>query len=431
MPTQMLAARRGIITPEMNHVAQSEFVSAELVRDLVAAGKIVIPANINHRKLIPCGIGRILRTKVNANIGNSALTGDCTAELEKLRQACKFGADTVMDLSTGGNITVIRQEIIKHSTIPLGTVPVYEIVARAGAKNLGGNTLMQVIKAQAEQGVDYMTIHAGLLKHHVPIALKRKLGIVSRGGALIAAWMKENDRENPFYERFDEILEICRQYDVTLSLGDGLRPGCLADASDEAQFAELAELGNLVKRCRQAGVQAMVEGPGHVPLDQIEMNMLKERELCDDAPFYILGPVVTDCAPGYDHLTAAMGGMVGAFHGAAMLCYVTPKEHIGLPNADDVARGLTAFKIAAHAADIALHRPHARDKDDEISDARAIFDWDKQFSCAIEPERPKRYRQEALAVSTPLPASHGSEFCTMCGPDFCSVRLSARLKKEK
>lgn len=430
MSTQMLAARRGEITPAMSHVANTEFVDAGFVRDEVAAGRLVIPANINHNNLIPCGIGRSLRTKVNANIGNSALSSDYNEELKKLAQACKFGADTVMDLSTGGNIRVIREAIIKASTIPVGTVPVYEIVARAGAKNIGGEILLQVIREQAMQGVDYMTIHAGLLHRHLPAAFRRKLGIVSRGGALIAGWMQENNRENPFYEAFDDILEICRQYDVTLSLGDGLRPGCLADASDEAQFAELEVLGELVDRCRNAGIQAMVEGPGHVPLDQIAMNMHKEQELCSDAPFYILGPVVTDCAPGYDHLTAAMGGMVGAFHGAAMLCYVTPKEHIGLPDADDVARGLTAFKIAVHAADIALHKPHARDKDDEISDARAVFDWEKQFACAIEPERPRAYRQAALAASDTPPDSHGSEFCTMCGPDFCSVRLSARLKKQ-
>ena len=429
MSTQMLAARGGIITPEMRLIAQSEFVAPEFIREAVAAGRVVIPANINHKNLVPCGIGRILRTKINANIGNSALTSDYSAELEKLAIACKYGADTVMDLSTGGNISRIRQAIIARSVIPVGTVPVYEIVARAGSVNLGGDILLQVIREQAEQGVDYMTIHAGLLREFVPMAMKRKLGIVSRGGALLAAWMSENARENPFYEKFDEILEICRQYDVTLSLGDGLRPGCLADASDEAQFAELRVLGELVQRCRAAGVQAMVEGPGHVPLDQIEMNMAKERELCDDAPFYILGPIVTDCAPGYDHITAAMGGMMGAFYGAAMLCYVTPKEHIGLPDSDDVARGLTAFKIAAHAADIALHRPHARDKDDEISDARAVFDWEKQFSCALEADRPRRYREQALAVSAPVPDSHGSEFCTMCGPEFCSVRLSARLKK--
>lgn len=429
MFTQMSAAKSGIITPEMRHVAEVEYLDPEFIRSQVAVGKLVIPANINHKNLVPCGIGRALRTKINANIGNSALSSCCRAELEKLAAAVKYGADTVMDLSTGGNITIIRQALIEKSTIPLGTVPVYEIVARAGAKAIGGEILMQVIREQAAQGVDYMTIHAGLLHSHVPMALKRKLGIVSRGGALLAAWMQENGKENPFYEKFDEILEVCQQYDVTLSLGDGLRPGCLTDASDEAQFAELDTLGELVCRCRAAGVQAMVEGPGHVPLDQIEMNMKREQEVCGDAPFYILGPIVTDCAPGYDHLTAAMGGMMGAFHGAAMLCYVTPKEHIGLPEADDVARGLTAFKIAAHAADIALHRPHARDRDDQISDARAVFDWEKQFACAIEPDRPRAYRAAALAAADQKPDTHGSEFCTMCGPDFCSVRLSARMKK--
>ena len=429
MPTQMTAARQGTVTPEMRRVAESEFLDPEFIREQVAAGKLVIPANINHKNLVPCGIGRALRTKVNANIGNSSLSSCCRTELEKLDAAVRYGADTVMDLSTGGNITVIRQALIEKSAIPLGTVPIYEIVARAGAKAIGGDILMQVIREQAMQGVDYMTIHAGLLKSHVPAALKRKLGIVSRGGALLASWMQENGKENPFYEKFDEILQVCRQYDVTISLGDGLRPGCLADASDEAQFAELDTLGELVFRCREAGVQVMVEGPGHVPLDQIEMNMKREQQICDDAPFYILGPIVCDCAPGYDHLTAAMGGMMGAFHGAAMLCYVTPKEHIGLPEADDVARGLTAFKIAAHAADIALHRPHARDLDDQISDARAVFDWEKQFSCAIEPDRPRAYRKAALAAASQPPESHGTEFCTMCGPDFCSVRLSAKLKK--
>ncbi|MBQ9787377.1 MAG: phosphomethylpyrimidine synthase ThiC [Lentisphaeria bacterium] len=430
MSTQMLAARKGIITPQMRIVAEKEFLEPELIRQHVASGTIVIPANIHHTNLVPCGIGRILRTKVNANIGNSSLSSCCRAELDKLAIAIKYGADTVMDLSTGSNITGIRQALINKSVIPLGTVPIYESVARVGAENISKDVLLQVILEQAQQGVDYMTIHAGLLKKHLPSALKRKLGIVSRGGAIIAAWMKSRDQENPFYENFDAILDICRQYDVTISLGDGLRPGCIADASDAAQFAELATLGELAARCRDAGVQVMVEGPGHVPCDQIEMNMKREQELCGDAPFYILGPVVTDCAPGYDHLTAAMGGMMGAFYGAAMLCYVTPKEHIGLPDADDVARGLTAFKIAAHAADIALHRPHCQDMDDQISDARAVFDWEKQFDCAIEPERPRAYRAAALAAAGETPDTHGTEFCTMCGPDFCSIRLSAKLKSE-
>ncbi|MBQ9089115.1 MAG: phosphomethylpyrimidine synthase ThiC [Lentisphaeria bacterium] len=427
--TQMEYAKKGIATSQMQHVARVEALPLETIMNGVAAGTIVIPANINHKQLIPCGIGRILRTKINANIGNSTLSSCPGAEKSKLAIALHYGADTVMDLSTGGEITSIRSAILEQSPAPLGTVPIYEIVARYGNSDFAREKILSVIREQAEQGVDYMTIHAGLLRKYVPLALKRKLGIVSRGGALLAAWMQENKKENPFYEAFDEILAICQQYDVTLSLGDGLRPGCLADASDEAQFAELDTLGELVSRCRAANVQAMVEGPGHVPLDQIELNMKREREICGDAPFYILGPVVIDCAPGYDHFVAGMGGMMGAFYGAAMLCYVTPKEHLGLPNADDVRRGVVAFKIAAHAADVALHKPGCRDRDDAISDARAKFDWEKQFASALDPEWARELRNQALQESS-APNQHGSEYCTMCGPDFCSVRLSARLKKE-
>lgn len=426
--TQMEQARAGKITPEIQHVANSEQLDVQVIAKAVAEGRIVIPANINHKSLIPCGIGRMLKTKINANLGNSALSSCPGAEQSKLNIAIHYGADTVMDLSTGGDIASIRTAMLERCTVPLGTVPVYEIVARYGNKDFSREKILEVIQEQAEQGVDYMTIHAGLLRKYVPLALKRKLGIVSRGGALLAAWMQEHEQENPFYEAFDEILEICRKYDVTLSLGDGLRPGCLADASDEAQFAELDTLGELVFRCRAAGVQAMVEGPGHVPLDQIQENMEREQKVCGDAPFYILGPVVIDCAPGYDHFVAGMGGMMGAYYGAAMLCYVTPKEHLGLPNADDVRRGVLAFKIAAHAADVALHKPGARERDDAISDARACFDWEKQFSLALDPEWARELRQQALDESS-APSQHGSEYCTMCGPDFCSVRLSARLKK--
>ena len=355
--TQMEQARLGVITPQIKHVAGIEKRSVEFILQGVADGRIVIPANINHKSLIPCGIGRELKTKINANLGNSTLSSCPGAEQSKLAIALHYGADTVMDLSTGGEITAIRKNMLANCPVPLGTVPVYEIVARWGSKDFSKDKILSVIQEQAEQGVDYMTIHAGLLHKYVPLALKRKMGIVSRGGALLAAWMNENNKENPFYEAFDDILKICRKYDVTLSLGDGLRPGCLADASDEAQFAELDTLGELVFRCRENNVQAMVEGPGHVPLDQIQYNMERERQVCGDAPFYILGPVVIDCAPGYDHFVAGMGGMMGAYYGAAMLCYVTPKEHIGLPNPDDVRRGVTAFKIAAHAADIARHLP--------------------------------------------------------------------------
>jgi len=427
--TQMLAARRGEITPAMRRVAEAEKRTPEFIRDHVAAGTVVIPANVRHANLVPCGIGRELLTKINANIGNSSTSSCPHAEQSKLAVALKYGADTVMDLSTGKNIMEIRAALIARSTIPVGTVPIYEMVARKGGDNISRELMLQVIREQAEQGVDYMTIHAGLRKAYVPMALRRKLGIVSRGGALLAAWMTSTGHENPFYEFFDDILEICLEYDVTLSLGDGLRPGCLADASDAAQFAELDTLGELVSRCRAAGVQAMVEGPGHVPLDQIEMNMKREQEVCGDAPFYILGPVVVDCAPGYDHQVAAMGGMMGAYYGAAMLCYVTPKEHLGLPNASDVARGVAAFKIAAHAADVGLHKPGARDRDDAISDARARFDWEAQFDLALDPDRARAYRKQAIEESEQPAAQHGSEFCTMCGPEFCSVRLSAKLKK--
>lgn len=427
--TQMEYAGKNIVTPEIKHVAKVENLPEEVILKGVAEGKIVTPCNVNHKNIIPCGIGRILRTKINANIGNSTLSSCAGAERSKLNIALHYGADTVMDLSTGGEITAIRQAILEQCPAPLGTVPVYEIVARYGSRDFSREKILEVIAEQAAQGVDYMTIHAGLLRKYVPLALKRKLGIVSRGGALLGAWMQETGQENPFYEAFDDILAICRQYDVTLSLGDGLRPGCLADASDEAQFAELDTLGELVSRCRQAKVQAMVEGPGHVPLDQIQLNMEREQRVCGDAPFYILGPVVVDCAPGYDHFVAAMGGMMGAYYGAAMLCYVTPKEHLGLPNADDVRRGVVAFKIAAHAADVALHKPGCRERDDAISDARAKFDWEKQFELALDPAWAKELRTQALAESS-APNQHGSEYCTMCGPDFCSVRLSARLKKE-
>ncbi|MFA6102090.1 MAG: phosphomethylpyrimidine synthase ThiC [Victivallaceae bacterium] len=431
--TQITRARAGEITPEMLKVAEKEKRTPESIRAEVAAGTIVIPANINHKSLDPIGIGKTLFTKINANIGNSTLSSCPKMELEKLRTALKYGADTVMDLSTGSNITNIRQTIVNNSPAPIGTVPVYEALSRIkSADQLTDELILQVIREQAEQGVDYMTIHAGLLREHIPMAKERMLRIVSRGGSILAKWMQVNKRENLFYENFDKILEICKQYDVTLSLGDGLRPGCLADASDEAQFAELKVLGGLVSRCRAAGVQAMVEGPGHVPLDQIEMNMKMEDEICQGAPFYILGPVVIDCAPGYDHITSAIGATLGAYYGAAMLCYVTPKEHLGLPNAEDVRNGVIAYKIAAHAADVALKRPDARRRDDEISKARADFDWQKQFELALDPDRAREFRQQALDERNAQTGEHASvndkdHFCTMCGPDFCSMRISREL----
>ncbi len=428
--TQMTRARNGEITPEIAHVAQIEQLPAEQIREEVAAGTIVIPANINHTKLIACGIGRTLKTKINAHIGNSSLSSCPKQELVKLQNALQYGADTVMDLSTGANIINIRKQIIANSTAPIGTVPIYEVLARVeNSDDITEEIILEVIREQAEQGVDYITIHAGLLHEHVAFAKKRLLRIVSRGGSILARWMNKFNKENPFYTAFDQILEICAKHDVTLSLGDGMRPGCLADASDEAQFAELAVLGELVRRSRAAGVQAMVEGPGHIPFNEIEMNMKREQELCDDAPFYILGPVVIDCAPGYDHITSAIGATMGAFHGAAMLCYVTPKEHLGLPNAEDVRNGVIAYKIAAHAADVALGKPGAIERDHAISKARADFDWEAQFDIALDPARARELRDEALAErSAATGVDHSQErFCTMCGPEFCSMRISKEL----
>lgn len=425
----MQKAAAGIITPEMIQVASSEFRQPEEIRQHVAGGTIVIPRNIHHTNLVPIGIGRLLRTKVNANIGNSALSSCPEQELVKLENALKYGADTVMDLSTGKNIPLIRKQIIEHSPAPIGTVPIYEALARAGkAEDLNEELILQVIREQAEQGVDYMTVHSGILNEHLPLARKRLLRIVSRGGSILARWMKQKNKENPFYTCFDDILKICQEHDVTLSLGDGMRPGCLADASDQAQFAELGVLAKLVSRCRAAGVQSMVEGPGHIPFHEIAMNMRREQELCGDAPFYILGPVVIDCAPGYDHITSSIGATMGAYHGASMLCYVTPKEHLGLPNAEDVRNGVIAYKIAAHAADIALGRPHVRDRDDAISQARADFDWEKQFELALDPGKAREFRREALKESgKELDHEKKAQYCTMCGLDFCAVRISKEI----
>jgi len=430
--TQLARALRGETTPEMRAVASSERRTEEFILTEVAEGRVVIPANIRHKSLAAMGIGRKLRTKINANIGTSSLTSCPQAELTKLRAAIAYGADTVMDLSTGSDLDATRTAIIAASTVPIGTVPIYELACLSGDDeeiDLSEKAILEVIRRQAEQGVDYMTIHAGVRPDQLPAARLRKLRIVSRGGALIARYMVRNNRDNPFYDCFDKILEICREFDVTLSLGDGMRPGCLADASDACQLAELRELGLLAARCRAAGVQAMIEGPGHVPLDQIETNMKLEQLWCADAPFYVLGPVVIDCAPGYDHYTSGIGAAVAAMHGAAMLCYVTPKEHLGLPNARDVRDGVIAYKIAAHAADIAKGIPGARERDDAISDARAGFDWEKQLDLALDPERARELRNEALSERKMQETGNGSgdHFCTMCGPKFCSMRVSKEL----
>jgi phosphomethylpyrimidine synthase len=422
--TQLHLAREGVITEEMAFVARRERLEPELVRAEVARGRLVIPANVNHPELEPVAIGIAANCKINANIGNSAVVSNIDAELEKLRICLKLGADTVMDLSTGGDIPRIREAIIRASPIPVGTVPIYEALAHVDdVVQLTPKLLLEIIEAQAQQGVDYMTIHAGLLRDFVPMAAKRLIGIVSRGGALMAQWMQANKQENPLYTHFDEICENFKRYDVTFSLGDGLRPGCLADASDSAQFGELKILGELARKAWSHDVQVMIEGPGHVPLDQIPMNMERERELCDDAPFYVLGPLVTDVAPGYDHITSAIGAAVAAQHGASMLCYVTPKEHLGLPNADDVRQGIIAYKIAAHAADIARKRPGARDRDDAISRARRAFDWNKQFELALDPDTARSMHDETL----PDESYKDAEYCSMCGPKFCAMKIHRSL----
>ncbi|MBY0275475.1 phosphomethylpyrimidine synthase ThiC, partial [Candidatus Binatia bacterium] len=470
----------------MRRVAARENVSPELIRDEVARGRLVIPANVRHlagsgghapgasngasanghaaherdypaaighpgarddarlwvnqttvqrqqviddpnvlrgerapKRLDPTGIGRMISTKINANIGASPVASTLDAEVEKLKWAQRYGADTLMDLSTGGDLPGCRQAIIDHATIPIGTVPIYSMILGRRIEDLTYDVILQEIERQAQQGVDYFTIHAGVRREHLGLVGPRVTGIVSRGGSLLAKWMIHHGKENPMYTLFDEISAIMREYDVTYSLGDGLRPGCLADATDAAQLAELRTLGELVLRARDAGVQAMVEGPGHVPLDQIGRNMLLEQEVCDDAPFYVLGPLVTDVFPGYDHITSAIGATEAARHGAAMLCYVTPKEHVGLPKAQDVADGCIAYKIAAHAGDIARGIAGARQWDDDLSRARAALNWPKQFELAFDGETARALHDEDLEVDT--------EFCAMCGHDWCSMRISKEI----
>ena len=426
--TQMYYARQGIITEEMEYVAKKENISAELVRSEIARGRLIIPANINHTHLTPMAIGLAVSCKINSNIGSSALASDPAQEVEKVKVSEKYGADTIMDLSTGGDLDAIRSEVIKHASVPIGTVPMYQILHDIGNKieDLTIEKMLEVIERQAKQGVSYFTIHAGFLLRFMPEVAKRKMGIVSRGGSLMASWMMHYHKENPFYTAYDEILEICRKYDVALSLGDSLRPGCLADASDEAQLNELKVLGELTLRAWEKDVQVMIEGPGHVPLNQIERNMKLEREYCHEAPFYILGPLVTDIAAGYDHISSAIGAAVGGWHGASMLCYVTPKEHLGLPNADDVREGIIAYKIAAHSADIARGRKGSRDIDDAMSDARYNFDWNKQFELALDSERAKEYHDETL----PQDVFKEAEFCSMCGPKFCSYKITQTIMEE-
>jgi phosphomethylpyrimidine synthase len=423
--TQMYYAKQGIITDDMKEVAKNENLDIEFIRSEVARGRMIIPANVNHRNLKPMAIGIASLCKINANIGSSALASDISAELEKVDMCLKYGADTIMDLSTGGNLDEIRKAVINHSIVPIGTVPMYQIIADCenDIKNLTIDSMLKTIEKQAIQGVSYITIHAGFLLEAMPLIAKRKMGIVSRGGSLMASWMMHYHKENPFYEAYDDILDICRKYDVSLSLGDSLRPGCLADASDEAQLNELKVLGELTLRAWEKDVQVMVEGPGHIPLNEIERNMKIQREYCHEAPFYTLGPLVTDIGAGYDHITSAIGAAVGGWHGCSMLCYVTPKEHLGLPNAQDVRVGIIAHKIAAHAADIARGRSGARDIDDAMSDARYNFDWNKQFELALDSNRAKEYHDSTL----PQDIFKEAEFCSMCGPKFCSYKITKQI----
>ncbi|MBG0744009.1 MAG: phosphomethylpyrimidine synthase [Cylindrospermopsis raciborskii KL1] len=419
--TQMHYARQGVITEEMHHVAKRENLPPELIREEVARGRMIIPANINHTNLEPMAIGIASRCKVNANIGASPTSSNVEEELDKLRLSIKYGADTVMDLSTGGgNLDQIRTTIINASSVPIGTVPVYQALESVHGKmeNFTADDFLHVIEKHAQQGVDYQTIHAGLLIEHLPLVKTRLTGIVSRGGGILAKWMLLHRKQNPLYTRFQDIIEIFKKYDVSFSLGDSLRPGCTHDASDAAQLAELKTLGQLTRKAWEHDVQVMVEGPGHVPMDQIEFNVRKQMEECSEAPFYVLGPLVTDIAPGYDHITSAIGAAMAGWYGTAMLCYVTPKEHLGLPNAEDVRNGLIAYKIAAHAADIGRHRPGARDRDDELSQARYNFDWNRQFELALDPDRAREYHDETL----PEEVYKQAEFCSMCGPKFCPMQ---------
>src|SRR5437667_723000 len=426
--TQMHFARQGTITPQMQRVAEREALPVELVRDEVARGRLIIPANVNHlaKRLDPMAIGKVAGVKINANIGNSAVESNIDQELEKLHHAVHYGADTVMDLSTGGDTDAIRQAIIDASPVPIGTVPIYQIIQNV--KDVGDITprmMLDMVEHQARQGVDYMTIHAGVLLEYLPLTTNRVTGIVSRGGSLIGAWMIARHLQNPWYTHFDELCEIMRAHDVTYSLGDGLRPGCLADANDEAQFAELKTLGELTLKAWEHGCQVMIEGPGHIPMHLVKMNVEKERELCHDAPFYVLGPLVTDIAPGYDHITSAIGAALAAEAGAAMLCYVTPKEHLGLPNKDDVRQGVIAYKIAAHAGDIARGRKNVRNRDDELSKARFPFDWNRQFELSLDPETARRMHDETL----PQDVFKSAKFCSMCGPKFCSMKITQDVRK--
>lgn len=425
--TQLHYARKGVVTPEMEFIAIREGMSPEFVRDEVAAGRAIIPANINHPESEPMIIGRAFHVKINANIGNSAVASSIEEEVEKMTWATRWGADTIMDLSTGKNIHTTREWIVRNSPVPVGTVPIYQALEKVNGKaeDLSWEVFRDTLIEQAEQGVDYFTIHAGVLLRYIPLTAKRVTGIVSRGGSIMAAWCLAHHKENFLYTHFEEICLIMKQYDVSFSLGDGLRPGSIADANDEAQFAELDTLGELTKIAWKHDVQVMIEGPGHVPMHLIKENMDRQLEVCDEAPFYTLGPLTTDIAPGYDHITSAIGAAMIGWFGTAMLCYVTPKEHLGLPNKEDVKEGVITYKIAAHAADLAKGHPRAKVRDDALSKARFEFRWRDQFHLSLDPERAMAYHDETL----PADAAKSAHFCSMCGPKFCSMRITQDIRE--
>jgi phosphomethylpyrimidine synthase len=426
--TQMHYARRGIVTPEMEFIAVREAMDAEFVRSEVARGRAIIPANINHPELEPMIIGRAFLVKINANIGNSAVTSSIVEEVDKLRWATLWGADTVMDLSTGRNIHETRQWILRNSPVPIGTVPIYQALEKVGgvAEDLTWEVYRDTLIEQAEQGVDYFTVHAGVLLRYIPMTARRMTGIVSRGGSIIAKWCLAHHQESFLYTRFREICEIMQVYDVSFSLGDGLRPGSIADANDEPQFAELKTQGELTRIAWEHDVQVMNEGPGHVPMHLIKENMEKQLEWCDEAPFYTLGPLTTDVAPGYDHITSAIGAAMIGWYGTAMLCYVTPKEHLGLPDRDDVKAGVITYKIAAHAADLAKGHPRAQERDDALSKARFEFRWRDQFNLSLDPATALAFHDETL----PAEGAKLAHFCSMCGPKFCSMRITQDIRDE-
>jgi phosphomethylpyrimidine synthase len=430
MATQLEIARSGRVSDAVKFVAKAEGVEPELVRDEIAAGRLVIPANKIHLKsnLKPAGIGRLLRTKVNANIGVSSVRSTVQEEIEKMRVALAAGADAIMDLSTGGDLDVIRGSLLAECPVPFGTVPIYQMVSGRTVEEVNEKIILEVIERQARQGVDFFTIHAGVLREHLSLVGKRVAGIVSRGGALLAEWMLYHGRQNPLYEMFDELCAIMREYDVCFSLGDGLRPGCLADATDDAQIAELRTLGELTQRALAAGCQVMVEGPGHIPFDQIEYNMKIQQEICRGAPFYVLGPVVTDIAPGYDHITSAIGGTAAAYYGASFLCYVTPREHLGLPNAEDVRAGVIAARIAAHAGDVARGLAGAAAQDKRLGIARADLDWDTHIAESLDPDTARRMHAEACEGIAPK--GPDADYCSMCGRQWCSARINKEIREK-